>query len=158
MKSKRVVITRHGSPNVLQVVEEDIPEPISGQVRVKILATGAAFTDVLMREGLYPNVPPLPHSPGYDIVGIVDELGSGVSTLELGQMVVALTITGGYAEFICLPAQELVPVPSGVDPIEACCLPLVYVTAFQMLYRVAEVKPGKRILIHGAAGGVGNSY
>jgi NADPH:quinone reductase-like Zn-dependent oxidoreductase len=157
MKSKRVVITRHGSPDVLQVVEEDIPEPISGQVRVKILATGAAFTDVLMREGLYPNVPPLPYAPGYDIVGIVDQLGSGVSTLELGQIVVALTITGGYAEFICLPAQELVPVPLGVDPIEACCLPLAYVTAFQMLYRLAEVKPGKRILIHGAAGGVGTA-
>lgn len=157
MKYKRVVITHHGGPEVLQQVEEELPEPKAGQVRVKILATGAAFTDVLMREGLYPGVPPLPYAPGYDIVGIVNQLGSGVSHLELGQVVVALTIVGGYAEYICLPADDLVVVPSGIDPFEACCLPLVYVTAYQMLHRIAQVKPGKRILIHGAAGGVGTA-
>jgi NADPH:quinone reductase-like Zn-dependent oxidoreductase len=157
MKYKRVVITRHGGSEVLQVVEEELPEPTAGQVRVKILATGAAFTDVLMREGLYPGVPPIPYSPGYDIVGVVDRLGLAVSNLELGQVVVALTIVGGYAEYICLPAEDLVLVPTGVDPIEACCLPLAYVTAYQMLHRIAQVKPGKRILIHGAAGGVGTA-
>ena len=157
MKYKRVVITRHGGPEVLQVVEEELPEPSAGQVRVKILATGAAFTDVLMREGLYPGVPPIPYSPGYDIVGVVEKLGLGVSTLELGQVVVALTIVGGYAEYICLPAEDLVLVPTGIDPIEACCLPLAYVTAYQMLHRIAQVQPGKRILIHGAAGGVGTA-
>jgi NADPH:quinone reductase-like Zn-dependent oxidoreductase len=157
MKYKRVVITRHGGSEVLQVVEEELPEPTAGQVRVKILATGAAFTDVLMREGLYPGVPPIPYSPGYDIVGVVEKLGLGVSTLELGQVVVALTIVGGYAEYICLPAEDLVLVPTGIDPIEACCLPLAYVTAYQMLHRIAQVQPGKRILIHGAAGGVGTA-
>ena len=157
MKYKRVVITRHGGPEVLQVVEEELPEPSAGQVRVKILATGAAFTDVLMREGLYPGVPPIPYSPGYDIVGVVEKLGLGVSSLELGQVVVALTIVGGYAEYICLPAEDLVLVPTGIDPIEACCLPLAYVTAYQMLHRIAQVQPGKRILIHGAAGGVGTA-
>lgn len=157
MKYKRVVITRHGGPEVLQVVEEELPEPSAGQVRVKILATGAAFTDVLMREGLYPGVPPIPYSPGYDIVGVVEKLGLGVSTLKLGQVVVALTIVGGYAEYICLPAEDLVLVPTGIDPIEACCLPLAYVTAYQMLHRIAQVQPGKRILIHGAAGGVGTA-
>ncbi len=157
MKYKRVVITRHGGPEVLQQVEEELPEPKAGQVRVKILATGVAFTDVLMREGLYPGVPPLPYAPGYDIVGIIDQLGLGVSTLELGQVVVALTIVGGYAEYICLPVDDLVSVPSGVDPFEACCLPLSYLTAYQMLHRIAEVKPGKQILIHGAAGGVGTA-
>ncbi len=157
MKYKRVVITHQGGPEVLQQIEEELPEPKTGQVRVKILATGAAFTDVLMREGLYPGVPPLPYAPGYDIVGIVDQLGTGVSNLELGQVVIALTIVGGYAEYICLPADDLVSVPSGIDPFEACCLPLVYLTAYQMLHRIAEVKPGKRILIHGAAGGVGTA-
>ncbi|GAB4209596.1 MAG: medium chain dehydrogenase/reductase family protein [Coleofasciculaceae cyanobacterium] len=157
MKYKRVVITRHGGSEVLQVVEEELPEPTAGQVRVKILATGAAFTDVLMREGLYPGVPPIPYSPGYDIVGVVEKLGLDVSNLELGQVVVVLTIVGGYAEYICLPAEDLVLVPTGVDPIEACCLPLAYVTAYQMLHRIAQVQPGKRILIHGAAGGVGTA-
>lgn len=138
MKYKRVVIIRHGGPEVLQVVEEDVPEPSAEQVRIKIIATGAAFTDVLMREGMYPGVPPIPYAPGYDIVGIVDKLGTSVSNLELGQVVVALTIVGGYAEFICLPAEDVVLVHSGVDPIEACCLPLAYVTAYQMLIAASK--------------------
>ncbi|MBE9127601.1 MULTISPECIES: medium chain dehydrogenase/reductase family protein [unclassified Coleofasciculus] len=157
MKYKRVVITRHGSRDVLQVVEDNLPEPQSGQVRVKVLATGAAFTDVLMREGLYPDLPGVPFSPGYDIVGTVDQVGDGVSTPKVGQVVVAMTIIGGYAEYICLPAQDVVPVPRGVDPIEAVCLVLSYVAAYQMLHRVAKVKRGERILIHGAGGAVGSA-
>ncbi len=157
MKYRRVQIARPGGPEVLQVVEEELPEPNAGEVRLKILATGAAFTDVLMREGLYPGVPAVPYAPGYDLVGIVDKIGAGVSNLQLGRVVVALTIVGGYAEYICLPAGELVPVPEGADPIEACCLPLSYVTAYQMLHRIAGVKSGERILIHGAAGGVGTA-
>ncbi|MFB2882104.1 medium chain dehydrogenase/reductase family protein [Floridanema aerugineum] len=155
MKHKRVVITRHGGSQVLQVIEEEIPEPKSNEVRVKVLATSAAFTDVLVREGLYPGTPPVPFSPGYDIVGIVDKLGAEVSNLELGQMVVAMTIFGGYTEFICLPATELIPVPSDINPLEAVCLPLTYITAYQMLHRIAKLEHGERILVHGAAGAVG---
>ncbi|HEY9650040.1 MAG TPA: alcohol dehydrogenase catalytic domain-containing protein, partial [Coleofasciculaceae cyanobacterium] len=155
MKYKRVIITHHGGPEVLQVIEDELPEPQAGEVRVKILATSAAFTDVLVREGLYPGIPPVPFSPGYDIVGSIDKLGTGVSTLKLRQRVVALTIVGGYAEYLCLPAAELVPIPVNVDPIEAVCLVLSYVTAYQLLHRVAKVKPGERILIHGAGGAVG---
>lgn len=155
MKYKRVIITRHGGPEVLQVIEEDLPEPQTGEVRVKILATSAAFTDVLVREGLYPGIPSVPFSPGYDIVGTIDKLGTGVSTLNVGQRVVALTIVGGYAEYLCLPATELVAIPANVNPIEAVCLVLSYVTAYQMLHRVAKIKPGERILIHGAGGAVG---
>jgi NADPH:quinone reductase-like Zn-dependent oxidoreductase len=157
MKYKHVVITRIGGPEVLQMVEDEVPEPKAGEVRVKILATGAALTDVLMREGLYPGVPKLPYSPGYDIVGLVDKQGPGVSQPSLGEHVLALTVTGGYSEFICLPAAELVAVPTGVDPIKAVCLVLHYVTAEQMLHRVAQVTPGQKILIHGAAGGVGTA-
>ncbi|MGA7932807.1 MAG: medium chain dehydrogenase/reductase family protein [Kovacikia sp.] len=157
MKYKRVVITRIGGPEVLQMVENEVPEPKAGEVRVKILATGAALTDVLMREGLYPGVPKLPYSPGYDIVGWVDKQGPGVSLPSLGECVLALTVTGGYSEFICLPAADLISVPAGVDPIKAVCLVLHYVTAEQMLHRVAQVKPGQKILIHGAAGGVGTA-
>lgn len=155
MKHKRVVINRHGGSEVLQVIEDEISEPKTGEVRVKVLATSAAFTDVLVREGLYPGTPAVPFSPGYDIVGIVDKLGSEVNNLELGQIVVAMTIFGGYTEFICLRATELIPVPSKVDPIEAICLPLSYLTAYQMLHRIAKVQPGERILVHGAAGAVG---
>jgi NADPH:quinone reductase-like Zn-dependent oxidoreductase len=155
MKQKRVVITRHGDSEVLQVIKDEICEPQSGEVRVKVLATSAAFTDVLVREGLYPGTPKLPFSPGYDIVGIVDKLSPEINNLELGEMVVAMTIFGGYTEFICLPATELIPVPSDVNPLEAVCLPLSYLTAYQMLHRVAKVQPRERILVHGAGGAVG---
>jgi NADPH:quinone reductase-like Zn-dependent oxidoreductase len=157
MKYKHVVITRPGGSEVLKLVEDELPEPNVGQVRVKILATSVAFTDVMMREGVYPGVPKLPYSPGYEIVGVVDKLGLAVSAAEVGQMVVALTVVGGYSEYLCLPAADLVSVPAGVEPIEAVSLVLQYVTAYQMLHRVAQVKAGDRILIHGAAGGVGTA-
>lgn len=122
MHYKRVLIARTGGPEVLQVVEEELPEPQPGAVRVKVLTTGVAFADVMMRCGMYPGAPPLPFSPGYDIVGVVDALGAGVSSFEVGQRVAALTVTGGYAEFLCLPADSLVPVPAGLDPAEAVSL------------------------------------
>lgn len=156
MKYKRILITRHGGSEVLHLSEEEIPEPQAGEVRIKVLATSVAFTDILIREGLYPGLPKVPFSPGYEIIGIVDKLGLEVSHVHLGQRVVALTITGGYSEFLCLPARELVPVPEPVESAEAVCLVLHYVTAYQLLHRIA-IKPYERILIHGAAGGVGTA-
>ncbi|MEB3336695.1 MAG: medium chain dehydrogenase/reductase family protein [Leptolyngbyaceae bacterium] len=157
MKYRHVVITRPGGPEVLQMVEDELPEPKAGEVRVKVLATGVAFTDVMMREGVYPGVPKLPYSPGYDIVGTVDKLGAGVVSLAVGERIVALTMVGGYSEFLCVPAADLVSVPVGVDPVQAVSLVLHYTTAYQMLHRVARVKAGERIVIHGAGGGVGTA-
>jgi len=157
MKYKRVIITQPGGSDVLKVIEDELPEPAVGEVRVKILATGVAFTDVMMREGVYPGVPKLPYSPGFDIVGIVDKLGQGVAELTTGERVVALTIVGGYSEFLCVAARDLVVVPAGVDSIEAVSVVLHYLTAHQMLHRVAKVQVGERILIHGAGGGVGTA-
>jgi NADPH2:quinone reductase len=111
----------------------------------------------MMREGIHPETPPLPFTPGWDLVGVVDRLGDGVSVIEPGQIVAALPINGAYAEFVCLPQRELVPVPSGLDPAEAVSLILNYVTAYQMLHRSAKVRRGQRVLIHGAAGGVGTA-
>jgi NADPH:quinone reductase-like Zn-dependent oxidoreductase len=106
---------------------------------------------------MHPETPRLPFTPGWDLVGVVDRLGDGIAGLEPGQSVAALPITGAYAEFVCLPQTELVPVPSGLDTAEAVSLVLNYVTAFQMLHRSAHVRPGQRVLIHGAAGGVGTA-
>jgi len=156
MKYKRVVISRYGGPEVLQVVEDEIPEPGAGEARVKILAAGVAWGDILKREGFGIGARP-PFTPGYDIVGIVDRLGEGVSTLSVGQTVAALPLVGGYAEYMCLPASNLVPVPSGLDAAEAVCLVMNYVVAHQMLHRAARVKAGERVLIHSAAGGVGTA-
>jgi NADPH2:quinone reductase len=157
VKHTRIIITHYGGPDELRVVEEECPEPKEGDVRVKVLAAGVSLPDVMMREGIPPETPRLPFTPGWDLVGVVERLGDGVSGIEPGQIVAALPITGAYAEFVCLPQRELVPVPSGLDAAEAVSLVLNYVTAYQMLHRSAKVKPGQRVLIHGAAGGVGSA-
>jgi NADPH:quinone reductase-like Zn-dependent oxidoreductase len=157
MRHTRIIVTHYGGPDALRVVEEECPEPQHGAVRVRVLAAGVALPDLLMREGVHPETPPLPFTPGWDLVGVVDRLGDGVSGLAPGQRVAALPISGAYAEFVCLPPRALVPVPSGVDAAEAVSLVLNYVTASQMLHRPAKVRPGQRVLIHGAAGGVGSA-
>ena len=126
-------------------------------MRVRVLAAGVALPDLMMREGIHPETPPLPFTPGWDLIGTVDRLGDGVAGIEPGRIVAALPISGAYAEFVCMPHRDLVPVPSGLDAAEAVSLVLNYVTAYQMLHRSAKVKPGQRVLIHGAAGGVGSA-
>jgi NADPH:quinone reductase-like Zn-dependent oxidoreductase len=157
MKHTRVIVTHYGGPDALQVVEEECPEPKHGEVRVRVLVAGIGLPDIMARQGIHPETPRVPFTPGWDLVGEVDRLGEGVSRLEPGQRVAALPIHGAYAQFVCLPQGELVPVPSGLDAAEAVSLILNYVTAYQMLYRSAQVRPGQRVLIHGAAGGVGSA-
>ena len=157
MKQTRIIVTHYGGPDALQVLEEECPEPKDGEVRVKVLAAGVSLPDIMAREGIHPETPPVPFTPGWDLVGEVDRLGGGVSGIETGQIVAAMPISGGYAELVCLPQRELVPVPSGLDPAEAVSLVLNYITAYQMLHRSAKVRPGQRVLIHGAAGGVGTA-
>src|SRR5437870_1271824 len=157
MRHTRIVVTHYGGPDALQVLEEECPEPKDGEVRVKVLAAGVCLPDLLMREGVHPETPRLPFTPGWDLVGVVDRLGDGISGIKPGQVVAALPIHGAYAEFVCLPQRELIPVPSGLDPAEAVSLILNYVTAYQMLHRSAKVRSSQRVLIHGAAGGVGSA-
>jgi NADPH2:quinone reductase len=121
------------------------------------MAAGVSLPDVMAREGIHPETPKVPYTPGWDLVGAVDRLGEGVSGIAPGEIVAAMPISGAYAEFVCLPQQELVPVPSGLDPAEAVSLILNYITAYQMLHRSAKVRAGQRALIHGASGGVGTA-
>ena len=157
IRNRRIVVTALGGPEVLKLIEEDLPEPGPSEVRVRVLAAGLAYADVLMRRGLYPGTPPPPFTPGYDFVGEIDVLGKSVTQFSAGQRVGALTVRGAYSQFVNLPAELLVPVPDDLDPAEAVCMILNYVTAYQMLHRVANVASGQRILIHGAAGGVGTA-
>jgi NADPH2:quinone reductase len=157
VRHTRIVVTHYGGPDELLVIEEECPEPKNGEARVRVLAAGVSLPDLMMREGIHPETPPLPFTPGWDLVGGVDRLGDGVSGIESGQVVAALPISGAYAEFVCLPQRELVPVPSGLDPADAVSLILNYVTAYQMLHHSARVSPGQDVLIHGAAGGVGTA-
>jgi NADPH:quinone reductase-like Zn-dependent oxidoreductase len=159
MRYKRVVIREFGGPEVLRVVEEStLPEPAFGEVRIKVLATSAAFTDTMIRKGRYPEVKEKPpFSPGYDLIGLVDKLGEGVTKFKIGQKVADLTVIGAYTEYICLPESRLTLVPDELDPVEAVSLILTYVTAYQMLHRYAKIQSKQRILIHGAAGAVGTA-
>jgi NADPH:quinone reductase len=157
MKNTHVVVSHYGGPEQLQLIEEECLEPKAGEVRVKVLTAGVSLPDVMMREGIHPETPRVPFTPGWDLVGVVDRLGPGVSGFEPGQIVAALPIHDAYAKFVCLPEHKLVPVPPGLDPAEAVSLVLNYVTAYQMMHRTAKVRPGQRVLIHGASGGVGTA-
>jgi NADPH2:quinone reductase len=157
VKHTRIIVTHYGGPDALRVLEEVCPEPKDGEVRVRVLAAGVSLPDLMAREGVHPETPRVPFTPGWDLVGMVDRLGDGASGIEPGQIVAAMPISGAYAEFVCLPQRELVPVPSGLDAAEAVSLVLNYVTAYQMLHRSAKVTRGQRVLIHGAAGGVGSA-
>lgn len=158
---RRVVASRRGGPDVLELVEERVPEPALGEARVRVLAAGVGFPDLLMREGTYPGGPDPPFTPGCDLVGAVDAVGPGATGVRAGDTVAALTyyppVFGSYAEVVCLPAEHLVAVPAGLDPGEAVSLVLNYTTAYQLLKRVAHVARGERLLVHGAAGGVGTA-
>jgi len=139
------------------MIEEECPEPKFGEVRVKVKAAGVALPDIMAREGIHPETPRVPYTPGWDFVGTVDRVGEGVSGFEPGQVVSAMPIHGAYSEFVCMPAKKLIPVPPGLDPAEAVSLVLNYITAYQMMHRSAKVKPGQSVLIHGASGGVGTA-
>ena len=159
MRYKKVVIEEFGDAGVVEVVEEDIPEPQHGEVRIRVEASSVVFTDMMIRQHVYPALlrekPPI--TLGYDLVGVVDALGPGVSCLNVGQRVADLTVTGGNAEYVCRLAEGPVPVPESLDAAEAISIPLSYMTAFQMMTRVAEVCPGQKVLIHGATGAVGTA-
>jgi len=157
MKHKRVIVTHYGGPDTIQVIEEECPEPRVGEVRVRVLAAGVGMPDIMAREGIHPETPSVPYTPGWDLVGEVELLGSSVSTVKRGQIVAAMPIHGAYAEFVCLPQAELIPVPHGLDAASAVSLILNYVTAYQMLHRSTRVTAGQCVLVHGASGGVGTA-
>jgi NADPH:quinone reductase-like Zn-dependent oxidoreductase len=157
MKYKSMVVTRRGGPEVLQIVENDLRGPAAGETRIKVLATGVGRTDINYRYGYSPLSPKVPFVPGYEIMGVVDAVGAGVTGFAVGDRVAALTGYGGYTEVIYLGQEHLVPVPESLNPGEVVTLILNYVTAYQMLHRVAKVKAGDKALMIGASGGVGTA-
>jgi NADPH:quinone reductase len=153
---KRVVVDHFGGPDVLQVVEGDDPRPGPGEVRVRVLAAGVSFTDAQLRAGTYlPGAPKPPFTPGYELVGVVEELGPGCSRLSVGDHIGALTVWGADAERVCVPESGAVDVPEDLDAGEVLSLLFPYMTAYQVLHRTAKAKSGETVLVHGAAGRVG---
>jgi NADPH:quinone reductase-like Zn-dependent oxidoreductase len=141
---KRVVVDHFGGPEVFTVVDDDDPQPGPGEVRVRVLAAGVSFTDAQLRAGTYLGVPKPQFTPGYELVGVVDELGLGCSRLRSGVRVAALTAWGVYAERVCVPEAEAVEVPDELDPAEVVSLVLTYMTAYQLLHRMARASTVRR--------------
>jgi hypothetical protein len=147
MSFTQVVLKKFGGPEELDLrTVEDLPEPKPGEVRIRVLVTSAAFTDVMIRKGMYPDVKEKPpFVPGYDLVGVVDALGPGVDGLASGDRVADLTTIGAYSEYLCVPAAGLTKVPEGVADEDALAMILSAVTPYQMLHRVARAKAGQSL-------------
>jgi NADPH2:quinone reductase len=152
-----VMLTKKGGPEVLETVDLPLPVPGPGEVRVRVRATGVGATDVTMRRGSYRYAPPIPFVPGYESIGTVDAVGAGVRTLKEGDRVCALLVHGGYATHVVRGADHWVRVPGGLDDVEVVSLILNYVTAYQMIHRVARLQPGQWALVNAANGGVGQA-
>jgi len=154
-RMRAIWITKAGGPEVLEVRETPDPEPGPGEVRVRVRAAGLNFADVMARMGLYQDAPKIPCVVGYEAAGEVDAVGAGVADPRVGERVLALTRFGGHADTICVPAGQALPMPDGMSFEEGAALPVNYITAYHMLFRVGALRPGERVLIHMAAGGVG---
>lgn len=150
-----VEIARPGGPEVLRIVEGEIPRPGEGEVLVRVAAAGVNRPDIQQRRGLYPPPPGTTAIPGLDIAGVVHALGPGVADLELGDSVCALANGGGYAEFCVVPAVQCMPVPRGLSFAQAASLPEVFFTAWNNVVWLARLGRGETLLVHGGTSGVG---
>ena len=150
-------MTKHGGPEVLEVREAPAPRPAAGQIRIAVAACGLNFSDVLARVGFYPDAPKPPCVLGYEVAGIVDETGPGVDDFGPGDRVVATPKFGGHADTVCVSEKSAVRLPDSVAFEMAAALPVNYLTARYMARRAAGVLPGETVLVHAAAGGVGQA-
>ena len=159
LRNRIVQLRRFGGPDGLEVVDAPLPMAGRGEVRVRVLASGLEYTDVLIRRHLYPQTMRLrpPFVMGYDVIGEIDQLGDGVSGFQLGDRVADMTVVGSNAAYRTLRADRLVRVAAGLDPAEAATLILSWMTAYQLLHRAARVQRGQRVLVQGAAGAVGQA-
>jgi NADPH:quinone reductase-like Zn-dependent oxidoreductase len=152
----RVLVNRKaGGPEVLFVEERPDPLPKASEVRIRVKYAGLNFADVAARMGLYPDAPKFPMVMGYEVSGVIDEIGSGVRGLAPGARVASMCRFGGQASAICVPATQVREVPAAMSFEQAAALPVNYLTAYQMLQWTAPVRPGMTVLVHMAAGGVG---
>lgn len=150
-----VVIPRHGPPEVLTVEERPDPMPGPGQVRVEVAACGVNFADTMARVGLYQAAPKPPVVVGYEVAGTIAAAGEGVDTVRVGERVMAGTRFGGYASQAIVGEAEAIPLPDGLSFAEGAAIPVNYATAWAGLVGYGSVRPGDRVLVHAAAGGVG---
>lgn len=152
---RAVVITRHGAPEVLKVEERDDPPVGPGEVRIAVKAAGINFADLMARSGIYPDAPSPPCVVGYEVAGEVESVGEGVADFAAGDRVLAGTRFNGYAELVSVPVDQVVALPERLSFEQGAAFPVNYSTAYGALVIMGGLKPGERVLIHAAAGGVG---
>ena len=150
-------ITKRGAPNVLEVREGADPEPAAGEVRIQVRAAGLNFAEVMARQGLYPDAPKTPCVVGYEVAGEVDAVGAGVTHVKVGDRVAAMTRFGGHASVVAVPQRQVFPMPDSMSFEEGAALPVNYLTAYHMLFEIKRIRPGEKVLVHMAAGGVGTA-
>jgi len=158
-RNRAVQVSRFGDSGGLEMVDAPLPTPGRGEVRVRVLASSLNYTEVLIRRHLYPQTMRLrpPFVMGYDVVGEIDQLGESVRNFHIGDRVADMTVVGSNADYRTLRADHVARVPLGVDAAEAATLILSWMTAYQLLHRVARVQRGQRVLVHGATGAVGQA-
>ncbi|MCD9109098.1 medium chain dehydrogenase/reductase family protein [Bradyrhizobium japonicum] len=158
-RNRVVQVSLFGDPERLEVVDAPLPTASRGELRVRVLASSLNYTEVLIRRHLYPQTMGLrpPFVMGYDVVGAIDQLGEGVHDFQIGDRVADMTVVGSNADYRTLRANDVARVPEGVDAAEAATLILSWTTAYQLLHRAARVERGQRVLVHGAAGAVGQA-
>ena len=154
----KVVVTRHGGPEVLQLCREELPEPAANEVLVRVLMAGVGYADIMAQRGGYPLAPRPPFTPGYDFAGVVEKAGNDVKDYREGDHVAGLNpYFGCYSSHVCVPRDFLVPFPENLDPAEVCSLVLNYLAAYCILHKKAKLQGGETVLVHSAAGGVGSA-
>ncbi len=152
---RQIWITKYGPPEVLAVREAPDPEPRADEVRIRGAASGVNFADVIGRVGAYPDLPPAPVVPGYEVSGRIDAAGETAGGEWLGREVFALTRFGGYADVVCVPVRQVFPCPPGLPVSEAAAIPVNYLTAWQLIVVMGSLRRGDTVLVHSAGGGVG---
>jgi len=152
---KAIVVTRYGTPDMMELQERPDITPAAGEVVVRVHAAGINFADILMRLGYYMGVPKAPFTPGLEAAGVVEAVGEGVARPRAGDRVAVLRSGGCYAEQVAVPAAQAIPIPAAMSFEDAAALPVNYLTVYQALHHMTTLRPGERLLIHAAAGGVG---
>lgn len=152
---RQVWITKAGAPEVLEVRQAADPQPAAGEMRIRVEACGVNFADIMGRMGMYPELPPMPVVPGYEVAGRVDAVGAGVDATWVGTDVLALTRFGGYCDVVCVPEQQVFARPQGMPAAHGAAIPVNYFTAWQLVVVMGGLKAGETVLVHSAGGGVG---
>jgi NADPH:quinone reductase-like Zn-dependent oxidoreductase len=157
---RAMVVRRYGPPEVFESQEVPDPQPKAGEVLIRVKAVGINFADLLQRMGLYPGTPKPPFVPGLEIAGVVEKIAGGGKPAEgepakQGDAVVAFTQCNAYAEWVSVAVPRVFRLPPGMPFDDAAAIPVNYVTAYHSMFAMGNLQPGDRILIHGAAGGVG---